>query len=63
MTFAALEKRIAGLEADLAAEQSAIEAAVAGRQIGAGYWQRHHELARRLRIARAFQEAIAEAGL
>lgn len=63
MTFAALEERISGLEADLAAEQSAIEAAVAARQIGAGYWQRRHELARRLRIARAFQEAIAEAGL
>lgn len=61
MMLAALDRKITRLEADLAAEQSAIEAAVAVRQIGAGYWQRRHDLARRLRIVRALREAVAEA--
>lgn len=59
--LAALDRTIASLEADLTAEQSAIDAAVAARQIGAGYWQRRHDLVRRLRIVRALREAVAEA--
>jgi hypothetical protein len=60
MMLASLEQKIAGLEADLAAEQVAIDAAIAAHQIGPGYWQRRHEIARRLLIARAMQDAIAE---
>ena len=60
MILASLDEKIARLEADLAVEQSAIDAAVAAHQIGPGYWQRRHELCRRLRIARALREAIGE---
>ena len=60
MILASLNEKIARLEADLAAEQAAIDAAIAAHQIGPGYWQRRHDLCRRLRIARALQEAVAE---
>lgn len=60
MILASLDDKISVLEADLAAEQSAIAAAIEAHQIGPGYWQRRHEIARRLRIARALREAIAE---
>ena len=60
MILASLDDRISGLEADLAAEQAAIAVAIEAHQIGPGYWQRRHEIARRLRIFRALREAIGE---
>lgn len=60
MILASLDDRISRLEADLAAEQSAIAAAIKDHQIGPGYWQRRHEIARRLRVAYALREALAE---
>lgn len=61
MILAALETRIAKLEADIAKETANIEAAVAARQIGDGYWQRRHALESQLRAALALRDAINEA--
>jgi hypothetical protein len=60
MMLASLEEKIARLEAALVAEQASIDAAIAAHQIGAGYWQRRHEICRRLLITRTLRDAIAE---
>jgi len=61
MTFPGLATCIARLEADIAKETTHIEAAIAARQIGEGYWQRRHALQSQLRAALALRDAINEA--
>lgn len=61
MILAALETKIADLEADISKETAIINAAIADHQIGAGYWQRRHSLECQLRVAHAIREAICEA--
>lgn len=60
MIIAALETRIAQLEADLAKEMASINAAIAARQIGDGYWHTRHRLETQLRAALALRDAIGE---
>lgn len=60
MILPALELHIANLKADLAAETAKIEAAIAARQIGKGYWQRRHVLESQLCAAIALRDAISE---
>ncbi|MGB3415753.1 MAG: hypothetical protein WBA36_03705 [Mesorhizobium sp.] len=60
MILTSLDDKISALEVELAAEQLAIVAAIAEHQIGPGYWQRRHEIARRLRIALALRDALSE---
>jgi hypothetical protein len=61
--IAAANRKIEMLEAEHAAEAEKIAAAVAAKQIGdgTGYWKKKHELARRLEIAVALRQALAEA--
>lgn len=60
MILETLETRIAKLEADIANERAMIDAAIAARQIGDGYWQRRHVLEAQLRAAIALRDALNE---
>jgi len=60
MIIAALETRIAKIEADIAKETASIEAAIAARQIGDGCWHTRHRLETQLRATLALRDVINE---
>lgn len=57
---APIDAKVSTLESELARENQIIDAAMAAKQIGDGYWKRRWQLENKLTVARALQEVARE---